>query len=76
MHTPRLPCANMMPSVGALMDPDYLRGAVADANEPAHASVRSHLVAPAAWVHVRARIRALQARALGHAAEDRHPDVA
>jgi len=41
MHTPRLPAAHMMPSVGALMDPIFLRGAVADATEPAHAATSS-----------------------------------
>ena len=62
MHTPRLPCANMMPSVGALMDPAYLRCAVADASEPAHASASSRLVAPALWRHLLAAVRALQSR--------------
>lgn len=58
MHAARSPSADMLHSVGALMDPAFLRGAVADANEPAHA----HFDAPSVWARPLAWARAVLAR--------------
>lgn len=46
MYANKFPSADMLHSVGALMDPVFLRSAVVDANEPAHAP---YAVGPSAW---------------------------
>ena len=63
MHAARSPSAEMLHSVGALMDPGFLREAVADANEPAHA----HRAAPSVWRRPLARARDLLVRLSGPA---------
>ena len=65
MHNPRTPAAHMMPSVGALMDPTYLRCAVADAADRARAS-RSPLrsVPSLVWEIPMLRVRSLLTRLL------------
>lgn len=57
MHTHVIPAAHMMPSTGALMDPAYLRDAVEDASERAHARRSQRTIAPPAVLKVVAWFR-------------------
>lgn len=61
MHTPVIPAAHMMPSTGALMDPGYLRDAVEDASERAHARRSQRTIAPMVVLKVIAWVRAAAA---------------
>ena len=63
MHNPRIPAAHMMPSVGALMDPTYLRWAVADAADGARAGRSPRRSMPSlVWGIAMLRIRSLLTR--------------
>jgi len=63
MHNPRTPAAHMMPSVGALMDPTYLRCAVVDAAGRARAGRLPRRSRPSlVWGVAILRIRSLLTR--------------
>lgn len=59
MNTSQSPSADMLHSVGALMDTSFLRGAVADATEPARAWPPAP---PPLWRRLTARLRAALVR--------------
>lgn len=71
MHTPIVPAAYMMPSTGALMDPQYLRSVVADASEYAHASRTEQPSWPPFLIEAASRLRAAVVRGVARLAADK-----